>query len=70
MSQVFEANSVPLVLLSQQESLSDSLSLMHSDTIIHPVYANSDSSKKSECENLPSFSPKHDFTGYDSDFFG
>ena len=69
MSQVFEENSVPLVPLSQQESLSDSLSLMHSDTIIHQVYANSDSSKKSEYENMPSFSQKHDFTGYNSDFF-
>ena len=66
MSQVFEEN----VSLSQQESLTDSISVMHSDTIIHPVYANSDSSKKSEYENMPSFSQKHDFTGYDSDIFG
>ena len=70
MSQVFEENSVPLVPLSQQDSLSDSLSLLHFDSIIHLVYANSDSSKKSECENLPSSSQKHDFTGYNSDFFG
>ena len=66
MSQVLEEK----VPLSQQESLTDSISVMHSDTILHPVYASSESRKKSECENMPSFSQKHDFTGYDSDIFG